>query len=122
MKAIMLAVTVIFMSFSSFANWDLEERKINYLLQSIEQLNARFVRSGVEYSGKEAAKHLRRKMNSAFSGPFGPGQDDVTAEMFIDKLASTSYFSGDAYLIRFEDGQSMTAREWLYQQLNQFQP
>lgn len=92
----------------------LEERKIEYLIASIETLqNAQFIRNGVAYDARAAADHLRLKRRSA-------GSRVATAEDFILICASVSSMSGMAYQIRFSDGRTILAEAYLRQQLADF--
>ena len=121
MKSTWIGTLILFMSLSSYATWDLEQRKIDFLLASIEHLNATFIRSGEEYTGSQASRHLRMKLRQA-QNTFG-GDDfapQLTVENFIEQVASKSYFTGQPYYIRMPNGQTMTARDWLYQQLYNF--
>jgi hypothetical protein len=96
------------------ANWFqmTEKQKIEYLIQSIEKLDgAKFYRNGEWHEPKEAADHLRLKLKNA-------GSKIKTAQQFIDKLASESSMSGQAYKIRFKDGKVVEAKVFLNQQLS----
>jgi len=87
-----------------------ERQKIDALLVRLEASPDRFERNGTGYGGKEAAAHLRSKLESA-------GARVKTAREFIDGLASTSSISGRPYMVRRSDGSSLTAREWFDAQL-----
>lgn len=70
-----------------------EKEKIAALLDDLSGSDAKFVRNGTEYSGADAADHLRRKWRAA-------GDRVSTAREFIELLASRSSSSGEAYLVR----------------------
>jgi hypothetical protein len=92
----------------------LEERKIDYLIASIENLqNAQFIRNGVAYEAKAAADHLRLKRR-------GAGSRVATADDFIRLCASVSSMSGIPYQIRFSDGSVVSSETFLRQQLAEF--
>jgi Family of unknown function (DUF5329) len=92
----------------------LEERKIEYLIASIENLqNAQFIRNGVAYEAKSAADHLRMKRQKA-------GSRVSTAEEFIRLCASVSSASGALYQIRFSDGRVITSEVFLRERLGEF--
>lgn len=76
-----------------------EKEKISALLDDLAGSQAKFIRNGTEYSGAQAADHLRRKWRAA-------GERITTSREFIDALASRSSSSGDAYRVR--DGESTT--------------
>jgi hypothetical protein len=84
-----------------------EERRIEYLIASIESLaGAQFVRNGTAYDAHAAADHLRMKRDKA-------GARVMTAADFIRDCASTSSVSGKPYLIRYADGREVTAQSFL---------
>lgn len=82
-----------------------ERDKIERMLAALAVSDAVFIRSGTEYSGKDAAAHLRMKWGAA-------GDRVSTAQQFIDLLASSSSATGDAYRIRTKDGKESPSRDW----------
>jgi hypothetical protein len=93
-----------------------EERKIDYLITSIESLqNAQFVRNGVAYEAKAAADHLRLKRRMA-------GSRVATADDFIRLCASVSSMSGTPYQIQFSDGRVVLSEAFLRERLAEFLP
>ena len=92
----------------------LEEKKIDYLIASIESLqNAQFIRNGIEYEAKAAADHLRLKRR-------GAGSRVATADDFIRLCASVSSMSGIPYQIRFSDGRVVSSETFLRERLAEF--
>jgi hypothetical protein len=88
-----------------------ETAKIEHLIQSVASLkNAVFIRNGREHTVEEAVDHMRMKWEAA-------GGQITTARGFIEGAASRSSMSGRAYEIRYADGTTVTAREYLYQRL-----
>lgn len=85
------------------------QAEIDSLLQSISSSGCTFIRSGQEYTGTEARKHLQTKLDFV-------RWRLQTVEQFIDKLASTSSSTGEPYLIRCGANQTL-ARGWLDSQL-----
>jgi hypothetical protein len=102
------------------ADWSEEKVKINYLIDGIEQLEGVFIRNGNEHSPAKAADHIRMKMEKAMNSWFAPDKEEWTAEMFIDKIASTSSISGKPYRIKLKTGEIITAGEWLRHRLKGF--
>jgi hypothetical protein len=93
---------------------DRENRRIEYLVASVENLSgAKFVRNGAQYVGKKAAAHLRMKLKKA-------GGRVHSAEDFIDLCASKSYLSGTAYRIVFSDGRSVPSATFFREKLREF--
>ncbi|MEA3210561.1 MAG: hypothetical protein QOE70_3618 [Chthoniobacter sp.] len=84
--------------------------EIEYLLGYIEKSNARFIRSGKEYSAKEGADHLRQKLARA-------GDRVKTAEDFIQGIATKSYLTGEAYQFKTADGKVAPTGPWLTEAL-----
>jgi Family of unknown function (DUF5329) len=80
--------------------------EIDELLTFIQKSNARFIRSGTEYSGAEGAQHLRDKLAKA-------GSRVKTTDDFITGIASKSYLSGKPYLVKFPDGRTQPTGDWL---------
>jgi len=97
--------------------WDEEKNRIDYLLQQISQVDGVFVRNGTAHKPADAVAHLEMKLKRASDSWFAPDREEWTAEMFIEKLASESSLTKEPYRIRFNDGQSVNARDWLINQL-----
>ncbi|HYF35600.1 MAG TPA: DUF5329 family protein [Prosthecobacter sp.] len=93
-----------------------EDQRIEHLLKAVKELqDAKFVRSGKEYSGADAEAHLRMKLEKA-------GERVQTAEQFIDGIAAKSYLTGKPYQIRFADGRVSDAGPYLQEKLKSFMP
>jgi hypothetical protein len=76
-----------------------EQARIERLLRFVEtQTEAKFVRNGTAYSGREAARFLRGKFEKM-------GEHVSTAQQFI------------AYLIRFADGRTVPVAQFLAAEL-----
>ncbi|HSI15235.1 MAG TPA: DUF5329 domain-containing protein [Chthoniobacter sp.] len=89
--------------------WGLEPQakaEVDELIHYVQISNVRFIRNGTEYSGADGAAHLRDKLSKA-------GDRVKTTEDFITGIASTSYLSGKPYLVKFTDGRTQPAGEWL---------
>jgi hypothetical protein len=92
-----------------------ELSRIEKLIQFVEtRKNMKFVRNGTEYSCADAAKFLRGKLDSM-------GQDVTTAREFIERIASKSSMSGEAYHVKFSDGRSMLASQFLSDELKRLE-
>jgi hypothetical protein len=89
----------------------IERKKIERLLAAIESAEGDvFIRNGAEHSAKDAAGHLRTKWQAA-------GDQIKTAEEFIDKIATKSSLSGEAYSVRVANGTEVPASEYLREKL-----
>jgi poly-D-alanine transfer protein DltD len=116
MKNITIAAFVILLLFFGMvsAQDNMEKKKIEFLISSVENLRgAKFIRNGSEYSGQEAAKHLRMKRQRA-------GDHVQTADDFIRLCASKSYNSGKPYLIRLSNGKTIKAEEYFREKLKEY--
>jgi hypothetical protein len=80
--------------------------EIDELITYVQTSGFRFIRNGLEYSGDEAAQHLRDKLAKA-------GDRVKTTEDFITGIASKSFLSGKPYLVKFADGHTQPTGEWL---------
>jgi len=94
-----------------FAQQGVEQRKIEYLINSIADLHgAQLIRNGGQYDSKRAAAHLRVKLQHA------RGRVN-TAEDFIVYCATGSSVTGDAYQIKFADGRIVATAKFLRERL-----
>ncbi len=92
-----------------------ETRKIDALIQKIEELNdAKFIRNNSEYDSKTAAKFLRGKLKSQ-------SKEIKNANDFIEKAASVSSTSGKSYVIRFKDGRKINCGDYLKTELKRLE-
>jgi len=95
-----------------------EAQRIRDLIHIVETSDIVFIRNDKEYSGAQAAAHLRSKLQQA--------EEEVkTLDEFIDKVASRSWVSGQPYRVKLPDGTELEAAVWLRQQaarLTQEQP
>jgi hypothetical protein len=71
-----------------------------------------FIRNGSEHNGKEAAEHLRMKLQNAVVVK--------TADDFIRLCASKSMITGKPYMIRLSDGKTMKSEEYFREKLKEY--
>ena len=110
---IALAVLTLFSAAVS-AQDTIEKKKIEFLISAVENLKgAKFIRNGTEYNGKEAAEHLRMKLQKA-------GDRVRTADDFIRLCASKSLLSGKPYMIRSSDGKTIKSEEFFREKLKEY--
>ena len=115
MKNIMVTVSVILALFSGAvsAQDNIEKKKIDFLISSVENLKgAKFIRNGTEHNGKEAAEHLRMKLQNALVVQ--------TADDFIRLCASKSSVTGKPYMIRLPDGKTIKSEEYFREKLKEY--
>jgi hypothetical protein len=116
MKRLLVAAFVILALFSGalIAQDNIEKKKIEYLISSVENLKgAIFTRNGSEHDGKAAAEHLRLKLKNA-------GGRVQTADDFIRLCASKSYFTGKAYMIRLSNGKTIKSEKYFREKLKEY--
>ncbi|MCC4800654.1 hypothetical protein BCT30_13950 [Enterovibrio norvegicus] len=85
------------------------EHDVMYLISQMEQADCTFVRNGKTYTNLEVAEHLLNKWDYA--------KDDIeSTTMFIDEVASKSWFTGKAYKVKC-GGDEITSKVWLTEKL-----
>ena len=104
----LLLGTVLALPFGALAAND-PDQEIQYLLDFVAGSGCSFVRNGSSHDPADAADHLRLKYQR------GKRYAD-SAENFIDRLATESSWSGDAYTVTCV-GQTETSAEWLHRAL-----
>ena len=88
-----------------------EQVLIDRLIDGLaNQQDAKFLRNGTAYSGADAARFLRGKLDSL-------GLKVSTADQFIEQMATRSSSTGVPHTIRFADGRQMPAGQFLKQEL-----
>ena len=92
-----------------------EQTRIEKLIRFVEtQKDMKFVRNGTEYSCADAGKFLRGKLDSM-------GKDVTTAREFIERIATRSSMSGKPYQVKFGDGRTMLAAQFLSDELKRLE-
>ena len=88
-----------------------EEKLIDTLIQRVSKMSAMvFMRNGNEYNAADAAKHMQAKYDYF-------KKELVTAEDFIERCASRSEMTGQAYKVKLTDGVVRDANEFLNSEL-----
>ena len=87
-------------------------REIDHLLAFVAASDCKFVRSGSEYDGKAAREHLKRKLDAVRSKL-------STADQFVDRIASESSMTGEAYKVRC-GSRELTSKAWLHGELTTY--
>ena len=88
-----------------------EKQQIEKLIVFVEKSDCLFIRNGNEHSGKDAAKHIKRKYKHYQDEIFSP-------EKFIELSATKSSMSGKYYHIRCEGELEVKSKDWLLQELS----
>ena len=100
-----LLLLVLLLGAPAFADNAAMDTEIDYLLDTVAASDCTFIRNGKEHGAEAARDHLslkRRKGRKYFS----------TTEEFIERLASSSSWSGKPYHIRCGDGEPQLAENW----------
>lgn len=90
------------------------ERETEGLIQALAQSGCQFERNGSWYDAAQAQQHLRKKL--AYLRKRGLAD---TAELFIERGASQSSFSGQPYHVRCGQAGATTSAAWLQAKLVQ---
>ena len=107
MRQILASILTLLLAASIAVGFDLQTKaEIDELIFFVQTSGVRFIRNGTEYSGAEAAQHLRDKLEKA-------GDRIKTTDDFITGVASKSYISGKPYLVKFADGHTQLTADWL---------
>ena len=86
--------------------------EIDYLLAKIGGSGCEFYRNGTWYDGTKAVSHLQFKYGNLVASQLISTTDD-----FIERAASRSSFTGEAYMIRCAGAAPVTCASWLRTQL-----
>jgi hypothetical protein len=93
-----------------------DEQKIAALLEYVAaQKDVEFIRNGSVYESATAAKFLRAKLKSQRA-------EVKTVGDFIEKIATKSSTTGQAYRIRFKDGHEIDCADFLRRRLGELTP
>lgn len=92
-----------------------EQSRIERLIKAIEaRKDMKFIRNGSEYDCGDAAKFLRGKFEAM-------GKEVTSARDFIERIASKSSMSGEPYHVKFADGKTMLASQFLNDELKRLE-
>jgi hypothetical protein len=81
---------------------------VTFLLGYVAGSACRFYRNGSWYAAPEALAHLRGKYDR-----LSARKQIASAEDFIDKVASRSSLTGEAYAVQCADGARVPTATWL---------
>lgn len=92
-----------------------EQSRIDRLILAVEsRKDMKFIRNGTEYDAADAGRFLRGKLEAM-------GREVTTAREFIERIASKSSMSGKPYHVKFADGKTMLASQFLGEELNRLE-
>ena len=89
------------------------ETEIEYLITAVGDSGCTFIRNGSRHDAADAASHMRLKYRRG-------KRYATTAELFIERLASKSSFSGKPYAIECPGSEAVPSGEWLTARLQEY--
>lgn len=92
---------------------DTAEVEIEYLITTVGDSGCTFIRNGSRHDAEDAASHMRLKYRRG-------KRYATTAELFIERLASKSSFSGKPYAIECPGNDAVPSGEWLTARLHEY--
>ena len=112
MRALALVAALALLSpAAAFANdADVE---IEHLITTVGESGCTFIRNGSRHDADDAASHMRLKYRRGKR--YAP-----TAELFIERLASKSSFSGKPYAIECPGNDAVPSGDWLTARLQEY--
>jgi hypothetical protein len=87
--------------------------EIDHILEFIKNSDVIFIRNGKEYPVADGLKHIQKKYDHFKS-------KIITCEDFIEKSATKSEMSGDAYQVKLKDNTKIDCAKWLLMELKIF--
>ena len=91
------------------------QNEIDHLLRFVEESKCEFYRNGIGYDSKQAQTHLRRKYESLEKHKL-----IVSAEDFVEKVATKSSASGYDYQIQCSGQAVVSSRQWFSDELARY--
>jgi hypothetical protein len=92
---------------------DVTEDEIEYLITTVGESGCTFIRNGSRHDAGDAASHMRLKYRRG-------KRYATTAELFIERLASKSSFSGKPYAIKCPGSDAVPSGDWLSARLAEY--
>jgi Family of unknown function (DUF5329) len=110
-----MAFGYLLMPTGSIAQASVPQAEVEHLLNFVAVSNCEFYRNGTWYDANQAQSHLREKLLIVT-----PMNHALTAEEFIEKVATKSAFTGIAYQIRCAGEKPVAVSEWLLGELRHY--
>ena len=108
-----LLVTAVVLLFPTAVLAGDTEVEIEYLIATVGESGCTFIRNGSRHDAEDAASHMRLKYRRG-------KRYATTAELFIERLASKSSFSGKTYAIECPGSEAVPSGEWLTARLQEY--
>ena len=91
------------------------QKEIDHLLGYVKGSNCEFYRNGTWYGPEKAETHLRGKYESLDKNNL-----IVSAEDFVEKVATKSSWSGHPYQMKCGDQAAVSTQQWLNDELARY--
>jgi len=89
------------------------EVEIEHLITTVGESGCAFIRNGSRHDAEDAASHMRMKYRRG-------KRYATTAELFIERLASKSSFTGKPYKIECPGSDAVPSGDWLMARLHDY--
>ena len=107
----LVAALVLLMPAAAIA--DEAEVEIEHLITTVGESGCTFIRNGSRHDSEDAASHMRLKYRRG-------KRYATTAELFIERLASKSSFTGKPYQIECPGSDAVASGDWLMARLHEY--
>ena len=107
----LVAALVLLMPAAAIA--DGAEVEIEHLITTVGESGCTFIRNGSRHDAEDAASHMRLKYRRG-------KRYATTAELFIERLASKSSFTGKPYKIECPGSDAVPSGDWLMARLHEY--
>ena len=107
------SLPVLFFLLPAVATADTADVEIEHLITTVGESGCTFIRNGSRHDADDAASHMRLKYRRGKR--YAP-----TAELFIERLASKSSFSGKPYAIECPGNDAVPSGDWLTARLQEY--
>ena len=107
------ALVVLLALTPAIAMADAAETEIEHLIATVGESGCNFIRNGSRHDAEDAASHMRLKYRRG-------KRYATTAELFIERLASKSSFTGKPYKIECPGSDAVPSGDWLMARLHEY--
>ena len=108
-----VSVALLLLGLSPLAVAQDTDAEIDFLLEAVAESGCTFIRNGKEHSAADARDHLAMKRRR------GKRYYDDT-DQFIERIASSSSWSGKPYLIACESAGPRPIKSWYLERLREY--
>lgn len=113
MRSVLIIAALLLGASQTAGAGELMDAEIDFLLDTVAASDCTFIRNGKEHSAADARDHLAMKRKR------GRRYYDST-DQFIERIASSSSWSGKLYLIACAGEEARPIRGWYLERLDDF--